>query len=337
MRIAVMQAGGSVLDVPGNRALIDEAAREAAERGADVLVTPELFPCGYAPEAISPLLTDELVGGIDRGAAEIARRHGIWLVYSVPSPAGGGAWHISAVLLDRTGAEALRYDKVHLFEAEEREAFLPGTRAPRAVDLEGMPVGLAVCYDAEFPESVRALAEAGASVALVPTALGAGFAEVPQLLLRARALESQLAIAYANHLGPVAAAGDSTVLLGGGSVIIGPDGTLLAEGRAVLADVADAGLGEGPPQGPVELLIADVTEDDVAAARARVGYLRDRRPDLYASWGRELASREASDRAAGAASDGSSGTAPDAAPGAAPDSVGTASAGSSSGNAPGGA
>ncbi len=80
-----------------------------------------------------------------------------------------------------------------------------------------------ICYDIEFPESVRAAAVRGAELLLVPTALAGGFDAVPQVLVRARALENQLTVAYANHTG----AEEGYDFLGG-SVVAGPDGTVLA-------------------------------------------------------------------------------------------------------------
>lgn len=266
MRIAAMQEAAGVLDIDGNLALIEAAAARAADTGADVLVTPELFACGYAPQAVSPRLTTELVCRIDEGAARIAGEHHIALVYSVPLPAPDG-WHIGAVLLDKSGRELLRYGKVHLFGDEERASFMPASAVPGVTVFEGLRVGLLVCYDAEFPESVRALADAGAEVVLVPTALGVGFESVPQVLLRARALESQVALAYANHAGNAPAADGGTLAFGGGSIILGPDGGVLDQA------------GPGP-----DLIIADVEKTTIEQARSAVPYLLDRRRDVYSSW-----------------------------------------------------
>lgn len=266
MRIAAMQEAAEVLDIDGNLALIEAAAARAADAGADVLVTPELFTCGYAPQAVSPRLTTELVRRIEEGAARIAREHHIALVYSVPLPAPDG-WHIGAVLLDKTGLQVLRYGKVHLFGDEERAAFRPASAVPRVAVLEGLRVGLLVCYDAEFPESVRALADAGAELVFVPTALGVGFESVPQVLLRARALESQVALAYANHVGNAPTAHGGTLAFGGGSIILGPDGGVLDQA------------GPGP-----ELITADVEKATIEQARSAVPYLLDRRRDVYSSW-----------------------------------------------------
>jgi predicted amidohydrolase len=185
------------------------------------------------------------------------------LVYSIPAVTAQGAWHITSTLVDSTGVELLSYAKVHLFGPEERAAFTPGAARPAVVDFNGIRTSMVICYDVEFPETVRAAAVGGAELLLVPTALAHGFDSVPQVLLRARALESQLTIAYANHSGRE----DGCEFLGG-SVITGPDGTLLAVG------------GTGPG-----LLFAEVGADAARHARETVPYLAERRPDLYSSWG----------------------------------------------------
>ena len=263
MKIAVLQAEATVLDLEANLRVVDDAARRARQDGADLLLTPELFPCGYSPELVRQRLTAEDLRLIAERAAAIARRHGIALVYSAPREGAGGRWHIAATLLDDAGRAVLSYDKVHLFGEEERRAFAPAEDAPQVVEHGGLRVSLLICYDVEFPESVRAASDQGAELLLVPTALGAGFAAVPNILLPARALESQVVIAYANHCGT-----ESGLEFGGESVVAGADGSLLAHA------------GTGP-----DLVHAVVDSALVAAARERVPYLRDRRPDLYGRWG----------------------------------------------------
>ncbi|WP_457966224.1 nitrilase [Arthrobacter sp. D1-29] len=258
-----MQANSAVLDVEANCAAVEAAARSAAAAGAVVLVTPELFPVGYAPRKLRAGLDPARLPGIRAGLAGIARRWGIGLVYSLPEVTAGGAWHITSTLLDAAGNELIHYAKVHLFGDEERAAFSPAGERPAVVDFNGIPTSMVICYDVEFPEIVRAAAVSGAELLLVPTALAHGFEAVPQVLLRARALESQLTIAYANHSGM-----EDGCLFLGGSVIAGPDGALLAAA------------GEGS-----QLLFAEVGPDAARQARAVVPYLEERRPDLYRSWG----------------------------------------------------
>ena len=263
MLLALMQANARVLDVEANCAALDAAARTAAAAGAAVLVTPELFPVGYAPLRFRAELDPARLPAINEAISGIARRHRIALVYSLPSVVDAGSWHITSTLVDAAGAELLNYAKVHLFGDDERAAFSPAEASPAVVDFNGFRTSMVICYDVEFPETVRAAAMGGAELLLVPTALAHGFESVPQVLLRARALESQLTIAYANHSGTE----DGCEFLGG-SVIAGPDGSLLAA----------AGPGAG-------LLYAEVDPDAAGRARDVVPYLRERRPELYRSWG----------------------------------------------------
>lgn len=262
MQIALLQSEARVMDIDANLDAVDSAARRARAGGADLLLTPELFPCGYSPDRVRAGLTAPDLERIADRAAGIARRHGISLVYSAPRIAADGRWHIAARLLDPAGREVLAYDKVHLFGNEERRAFAPGSEAPRTVAHGGLRISLLVCYDVEFPESVRAASDQGAELLLVPTALGAGFSAVPRVLVPARALESQVVVAYANHCGV-----EGGLEMGGESVVAAADGTLLAH--------ADAG---------PALLRATVDLEGIRTARERVPYLRDRRPDLYGRW-----------------------------------------------------
>ena len=263
MLLALMQANARVLDVEANCAALEEAARTAAAAGAAVLVTPELFAVGYAPLRLRAELDPAGLPAVRKTLAAIARRHGIGLVYSLPSVAEAGSWHITSTLVDAAGVELLSYAKVHLFGDDERAAFSPAEAGPAVVDFNGFRTSMVICYDVEFPETVRAAALGGAELLLVPTALAHGFESVPQILLRARALESQLTIAYANHSGT-----EEGCEFLGGSVIAGPDGSLLAA----------AGPG-------TEILYAEVNPDAARTARDVVPYLRERRPELYRSWG----------------------------------------------------
>ena len=263
MLLALLQENSAVLDVDANCRAIAAAARTAAAHGAAILITPELFPVGYAPRRVRSELDPALLPALHERMAGIARSNGIGLVYSLPRVSDDGEWQISATLLDAGGSSLLSYGKVHLFGPDERAAFSPAGERPAVVDFEGIPTSLLICYDVEFPESVRAAAVSGAELLLVPTALAHGFDAVPQVLLRARALESQLTIAYANHSGE-----EEGCRFLGGSVVAGPDGGLLAEAS------------EEP-----QLLYAEVDPGAAARERQNVPYLDERRPGLYRTWG----------------------------------------------------
>lgn len=266
MRAAVYQGTAAVLDTGANIAQIDAAAARAAAAGADVLLTPELFVTGYAPALVRERLDPAQLPGLRRRLAEIAVGHGIGLVYSLPAVNADGSWSITATLVDASGAELINYAKVNLFGPAERAAFSPAAEPPTVVDFQGIATSIIVCYDVEFPEMVRAAAARGAQLLLVPTALGEGYEVVPETVLPARALESQLFIAYANHSGT-----EDGAVFAGSSVVAGPDGTLRAEAGT-----------------RAELITADIEADDVAQARGDVPYLEQLRTPLYRAWEQQL-------------------------------------------------
>jgi predicted amidohydrolase len=254
-RVAAWQCQPGPLDVAGNLRRLDEACAAAAARQVQVLVTPEMFTSGYGitPDEAARLAEDG-GGPAEACVAEIARRHGLAIVYGHPERAGGGRAYNAAALVGADGVVRGRHRKVHLYGEADRALFVPNARPPAAFDFDGSRVGMLICYDVEFPEAVRHLAADGARAVLVPTANMAGFEEVPQLLVRARACENGCGVVYANYCGA-----DDVFEYGGLSVICGPGGEVLAAAGAA---------GE-------ELIIADLP------GHSRGTYLADRRPELY--------------------------------------------------------
>jgi 5-aminopentanamidase len=210
--VAVAQAAAVVDDVDRNLATLSRLVRTARDRGAEVVVTPELFATGYAPDRAW-----RHDGASVRSAiAEIARTHGVAVVGSTVDSTGDGATHrIAASLFDRSGDELLRVHKRHLFGPVEQQWMTPGDSIGEPIDWRASRWGMGICYDVEFPEFVRAQALAGAEVMLVPTAvpiveagvndLGDAWhysaTQTSTLQLPARALDNGVVIAYANHCG----------------------------------------------------------------------------------------------------------------------------------------
>lgn len=262
MKLAVLQAQADVGRIDDNLQRIAEASREAAANGADLLLTPELFVCGYAPARAAAIFTPQDEEHAIAALAKIARDSGIALVASLPLAQPDGRTHIGAVLFDAEGTERLRYSKVHLFGDDERAAFAPADRAPKTVRIAEADVSLIVCYDIEFPEMARAAADAGAQLLLVPTALTVGFDPVQSVLIPARALENHIHVAYSNHTGV-----EDGLEFSGNSVIADPFGATLARGNA-----EDA------------IIYADIDPAATRRASVDVPYGRDRRPGLYETW-----------------------------------------------------
>ncbi len=209
--IAVAQAVAVVDDVDRNLATLAGLIESAARQGADVVVTPELFATGYAPDRAwrhdGAAIRDAL--------AAMARQHGIGLTASSVDSVSD-AHHIAASFFSSEGEELTRVHKRHLFGGVEQQWITPAEAYGAPVGWRGTSWGVGICYDVEFPEFARSLSVAGADILLVPTAVptveegvaGLGEAwhysatQTSTLQVPARALENGVVIAYANHCGP---------------------------------------------------------------------------------------------------------------------------------------
>ncbi|GGO82240.1 carbon-nitrogen hydrolase family protein [Wenjunlia tyrosinilytica] len=258
LRIALYQGPEGSGTPERNLGLLDEAARDAVSRGARLLVCPEMFLSGYIIGEETDRLAEPADGPSFRRAAEIAAEHGIALVYGYPERDGDAVYNAVNVLA-ADGSRLTGYRKTHLFGDYDNKHFAPGATALAQADIDGVRVGVLVCYDVEFPENVRKHALNGTELLVVPTGLMRPYEIVPRTIVPARAFENQLYLAYANRCG---AEGDLEYT--GLSCLVGPDGI----------ERARAGCGE-------ELIAADVDPQFLKASRAANTYLADRRPELY--------------------------------------------------------
>ncbi|MFF5449309.1 carbon-nitrogen hydrolase family protein [Streptomyces sp. NPDC012888] len=263
LRTALLQSSGRLGDVAENLKALDEAAERAAQAGAGLLVAPEMFLTGYALDLDDiPGLAEARDGMSARAIGEIARRHGLAVLYGYPErDPGTGTVYNSAQLVGPDGESLANYRKTHLFGCFEQDAFTPGDTPVVQAEYAGLTIGILICYDVEFPENVRAHALAGTDLLLVPTAQMHPFQFVAEQLVPVRAFENQMYVAYVNRTGP-----EGEFEFVGLSCLAAPDGTTRTR----------AGRGE-------ELVFGEADPVLLADSRKNNPYLRDRRPGLYAS------------------------------------------------------
>ncbi|MCK8436837.1 carbon-nitrogen hydrolase family protein [Streptomyces sp. D2-8] len=260
MRTALLQSSGRPGSTVENLKVLDEAAGRAAAAGAGLLVTSEMFLTGYAIGDGIGRLAEPADGDCADAIAEIATRHGLAIAYGYPERAGDAVFN-SAQLISADGTRLANHRKTHLFGCFERDHFTPGDLPVVQAEIDGLRVGILICYDVEFPENVRAHALAGTDLLVVPTAQMHPFQFVAESMIPVRAFENQMYVAYVNRVGR-----EGEFEFVGLSTLAGPDG--VARTRA--------GRGE-------ELVLADVDPAFLAASRENNPYLLDRRPGLYGS------------------------------------------------------
>ncbi|MEU3739698.1 carbon-nitrogen hydrolase family protein [Streptomyces sp. NPDC032198] len=262
MRIALSQLTTGP-DPAENLALIEDWTARAADAGADIVVFPEASMACFGTPLAS--LAEPLDGPWATAVRAIAEAAGITVVAGMFTPAPGGRV-TNTLLATGRGVEAT-YDKIHLYDAfgyAESDTVAAGSRVV-TIDVDGVRLGLATCYDVRFPELFRAHADAGATATLLSASWGAGPGKVDQweLLVRARALDATLWIAAVDQADPAAggvAAGGTAPTGVGHSMLVGPDGTVRRR------------LGAEP-----ELTVVEVDADEVAAVRKNIPVLANRR------------------------------------------------------------
>jgi predicted amidohydrolase len=217
-----------------------------AQRGADLVVLPELWAHGGFAASSWAQRAETLDGPTVRALSEAARDlgavvHAGSIVERAPTgavgralgPDGRGLWNTS-LLLSADGSVEATYRKVHRFgfgdgEPKILEAGEEIVTAPLLAHdgVEIARLGLATCYDLRFPELFRQLLDAGGDVFIVPAAWPAARIAHWQLLGRARALENQSFLIQCNTAGT-----HSGTAMGGRSQVVSPEGVVLAEAGA---------------------------------------------------------------------------------------------------------
>ncbi|NUM45618.1 MAG: carbon-nitrogen family hydrolase [Anaerolineales bacterium] len=232
---------------------------EAAARGTDLILFPELWSTGYDLENWSQHATP-LDAGLFPRVAALARKYNLAIGGSLLEKRHDRAYN-TFVLYDRNGQLTGAYSKIHLFRLMDEHLWLAPGEAPRIVQFPdaNIPTGLGICYDLRFPELWRGYALGGVQIALLPAEWPAVRVYHWQTLLRARAIENQMFIAATNNVGNT-----KGTIFGGHSAVIDPWGETLIEG------------GEEETLLTVELDLAKVPE-----VRSRIPIFEDRRPELY--------------------------------------------------------
>lgn len=223
--------------VPGapdrNLATAAELVARAGHAGCDLVVMPELWPAGYDATTLAADVASaaEPLDG-PRGAvlAGLAREHGLWLqAGSVPERDGERIYNTAPLYSDQ-GRLVARHRKFHRYgPGGEARAFSAGD-GPTVYAPGGdhLPVGLSVCFDGDFPETARALREAGARLVLEPAAYEYAAESWWERLYPAHALANGQWWILANQAGGPADRGCF-----GRSRIIAPSGEVIAEAERV--------------------------------------------------------------------------------------------------------
>jgi len=214
---------------PDGLGRLDERLDEAARRGADLALLPELPLHPWSPATPTPVEEEaEPMGGPRMTAqADAARRAGIGLVGGIIHRDETGRRTSRALVFDAAGELVSTYEKIHLPEEPgfwETSHYEPGTAVARPIEAFRMPIGVQICSDNNRPEGTHLLGAMGAEAILVPRASEEATYQRWKVVFRANALTSAAYVLSVNRPYP-----ERGVPLGGPSVAIDPNGFALVE------------------------------------------------------------------------------------------------------------
>jgi len=261
MRIAVAQLVSGE-DPSANLDQVAEQVAKAAAEDVDLVVFPEATMRCFGRSLTD--VAEPLDGPWGTRLRQIANSHGVVVVAGMFRPSGDGR-AVNTLLVVGEGVDA-GYDKIHLFDAfgfAESDTVAPGAE-PCLVDIGGVRVGFATCYDVRFPGLFTTLADRGAQVICVCASWGHGPGKLEQweVLVRARALDSTTFVVAAGQGDPatvgVQRSGNAPTGIGH-SVVVSPTGEVLGS------------LGADPG-----LLVVEI-DPDVSAVRELIPVLANRR------------------------------------------------------------
>jgi N-carbamoylputrescine amidase len=274
LSVAAIQCplGGSPAE---NRSRVASAVVEAASRGAQIVLPPELFDGPYFCRAERGDLFDlaHPAEGNPTIAAfqDVARQAGVVIPVSFFERAGQSFYN-SVAVVDADGTVLGVYRKSHIPAGpgyEEKFYFRPGDTGFKVWDTRFGRIGVGICWDQWFPECARAMTLLGAEVLLYPTAIGSEPHE-PDLDTRDPWQRAMIGHAVSNIV-PVVAANR-----------VGTEGGQTFYGSSFIADhrgdkVAELGRTESG------VIAHAFDRDELRRMRAAWGFFRDRRPELYGS------------------------------------------------------
>ncbi|HEU5078358.1 MAG TPA: carbon-nitrogen hydrolase [Opitutaceae bacterium] len=268
-------------DPAANLAKTLALAEQAAQKGAQIICTQELFRSQYFCQAEAHeyfKLAEPIPGPSTKAFQEIAKKYNVVIIASLFEKRASGLYHNTAVIIDAGGALLGTYRKMHIPDDPlfyEKFYFTPGDQGFRAWDTKFGRIGVLVCWDQWYPEGARLTALQGAEILFYPTAIGWHPSEKQkygtnqhgawETIQRSHAVANGCYVAAVNRIGLETPIGGDGLEFWGQSFVAGTSGQILAKAS----------------QDKEEILLADIELGDVDTTRTHWPFLRDRRIDAY--------------------------------------------------------
>lgn len=201
MQISAIQCDVEFGQPDQNLATLRSRVREEASAGSRLLVFPECFATGYCCSSLEEArqFAQPVDGPFAQAVIAECREHNCFVVFGMLESAGNDVFN-AAVLVGPDGVVG-SYRKVHIPFLGVDRFTTPGNRPFEIFDIDGLKIGMLICYDGGFPESVRELALRHADLVVLPTNWPPGAETMAEYAVNTRAMENAVYFLAANRIG----------------------------------------------------------------------------------------------------------------------------------------
>ena len=280
LTVAALQLALSSPDEAENIAAVSALVEQAAAKGAQLILPPELFSGPYFCK-----VEDEALFALARPTTEhpsVIAMQALAAKLKVAIPTSfferdGQHYYNTLAMIDGHGELLGTYRKSHIPDGpgyEEKFYFRPGNSGFKVWEVRGTRIGIGICWDQWYPECARAMALMGAELLLYPTAIGsepydAGLdtSRMWRRAMQGHAVSNCMPVVAANRIGT-----EDSQSFYGHSFVANEWGDLVAEFGS-----SESGV-----------LVASLDLARAAKHRAGMGFFRDRRPELYGRLGEDI-------------------------------------------------
>ncbi|UOE94336.1 carbon-nitrogen family hydrolase [Alkalihalobacillus sp. LMS39] len=251
--------------VPGNPAANRNKVKNWVEEvmaaeNLDMLVLPEMWTTAYTLPNLHTMAESEK-NETAQWLASLAKAYNVNIIGGSIATMEDEKIYNRALVFNRVGDCIHQYDKMHLVPMLDEHLYLAGGKEKAAIfTVDGIKMGVIICYDLRFPELSRQLALAGAEIIVIVAEWPEARKDHWRILQRARAIENQCFIVSANRVGTY-----NDVQFCGRSTVVSPWGEEIAEGSMEKE----------------ETIIVTIDSTQVPAVRNQVPVFQSRRPNLY--------------------------------------------------------
>ncbi|MBP1970272.1 putative amidohydrolase [Virgibacillus natechei] len=261
MKHAVYQMDIVAGDPKKNRENVRQWIKQTAEAAQpDVIVLPEMWTTGYTLSELKEL-ADVDAEPTTSFLSDMAITYHVNIIGGSFANYKGEGIYNTSIVVDRQGVVVNEYDKIHLVPMLDEPRYLTGGQEKvTTFELDGVKMGLIICYDLRFPELARSLALQDAQIMYVVAEWPAVRIEHWKTLQVARAIENQMYVVSSNRIGSY-----NGVDFGGSSMIIDPTGNPLRTGSETKE----------------ETIVESLALDTVSEIRKAVPIFSNRVPHLY--------------------------------------------------------